>query len=273
MHAWLADVIGTTAGVLTTAAFVPQVARTRAWAMRELTTQLASWTQLRHDTILYVKQSYTSGAGCFYPAGYVDPRPVFWARFETMARRTARLLSKTPYPRRQIGPVDLQALKKRHVAFFTNFAEKLALIHGIAVKQMAQKPLDASQSRILKDVVQIHHGSGFTRYDGWYPTLFYGGAMDCGKADPIVADVHTDVPAPILGDPGGVLHQGVGRVDLMMVAIDNGKDKMVYAGPVSSHYEFILDGVKRKSDSEWKKELQSGKTPPRPSWTREYLVP
>ena len=32
MHAWLADVIGTTAGVLTTAAFVPQVART--WRTR-----------------------------------------------------------------------------------------------------------------------------------------------------------------------------------------------------------------------------------------------
>ena len=39
----------------------PEAMRTRAWAMKTLNTQLASWTQLRHDTILYAKQSYTAG--------------------------------------------------------------------------------------------------------------------------------------------------------------------------------------------------------------------
>jgi hypothetical protein len=37
----------------------PQSMRTRAWGMKTLNTQLASWTQLRHDTLLYVKQSET----------------------------------------------------------------------------------------------------------------------------------------------------------------------------------------------------------------------
>ena len=45
----------------TTDAKFPEAMRTRPWAMKTLDTQLASWTQLRHDTILYAKQSYTDG--------------------------------------------------------------------------------------------------------------------------------------------------------------------------------------------------------------------
>jgi hypothetical protein len=88
-----------------------------------------------------------------------------------------------------------------------------------------------------------------------------------------VADVHSNPPAPDWGDPGCVLHQGVGSVDLLIVAIDSGEDRMVYAGPVLSHYEFEMPQVGRKSDSEWKKDLREGRTPPRPTWTGSYLVP
>ena len=82
-----------------------------------------------------------------------------------------------------------------------------------------------------------------------------------------------DVPAPIFGDPGCVLHQGVGDVDMMLIAIENGKDRMVYAGPVLSHYEFEMTGIVRKADSEWRQDLSAGRLPPRPQWTRGYLVP
>ena len=41
-------------------AIYPDAMRTRAWAMKDLNTQLASWTQFRHDTVLYAKQSYTT---------------------------------------------------------------------------------------------------------------------------------------------------------------------------------------------------------------------
>ena len=93
------------------------------------------------------------------------------------------------------------------------------------------------------------------------------------KWDALVADVHTDVPTPIHGDPGCVLHQGVGGVDLMVISIDNGKDRVAYVGPTLSHYEFEMPGVSRKSDKEWKTDLLDAKVPPRPEWTRGYLVP
>ena len=58
----------------------------RPWGRRMLNTQLASWAQLRHDTILYVKQSYTSGVACEFPDAYVDPYPAFYARLQAFAQ-------------------------------------------------------------------------------------------------------------------------------------------------------------------------------------------
>src|SRR5262249_25519652 len=43
----------------TTGSQYPEAMRTRAWAMKTLNTQLASWTQLRYVTALYVRESYT----------------------------------------------------------------------------------------------------------------------------------------------------------------------------------------------------------------------
>lgn len=249
----------------TTDAKYPEVMRTKEWAMKTLNTQLASWAQLRHDTILYVKQSYTAGAKCFYPAGYVEPVPHFWIRLEKMANSAAKLIEQTPF-----GPH--QVLQKKQATFLLNFAKQVAVLNGIAVKELDQKPLSAAETKFLQEVVRIKHGSGTTVYNGWYPGLFYKGGNDCAKWDALVADVHTDVPAPILGDPGCVLTQGVGNIDLLMIAIDNGKDKMVYAGPVLSHYEIEMPAYKRKADSEWRKDINEGNLPQRPEWTEGYLV-
>jgi hypothetical protein len=265
----------------TTHAKYPEVLRTKAWAMKSLNTQMASWTQLRHDTILYAKQSYTSGAECYYPAGFVEPVPHVWARFEKMVRRAADLLDKTPFPQGAVvikdergqRRVDFDARRKHQIAFLLNFAEQIGKLKTIAVKELEQKETTAVERKFLEDIVQRDHGSGHTEYNGWYTKLFYKSTTDCGQPDPLVADVHTDVPAPIFGDPGCVLHQGVGNVDLILVAIDNGKDRMMYAGPVLSHYEFEMSGIARKADSEWRADLAAGRLPPRPEWTRTYLVP
>src|SRR6266446_6845887 len=83
----------------------PEALRTRAWAMKTVNTQLASWTELRHNTVLYVDQSYTPILLCLYPKGYVEPRPrsghgwakwrrpraPSWRRFPPTAFSTTRI--------------------------------------------------------------------------------------------------------------------------------------------------------------------------------------
>jgi hypothetical protein len=261
--------------VPTTDGKYPEVMRTRAWAMKSVNTQLASWTQLRHDSILYVKQSYTAEAECYYPAGFVEPIPHFWARLQKTASLAADLIEKTPYPDRVDARTGtpLKVMQARQASFFRTFAEYTARVKLLAEKELAQKEFTADEVKFLEDTVRVDRGSGSVTYNGWYTRLFYKGPEDCGRWDALVADVHTDVPAPILGDPGCVLTQGVGNVDLLLVAVDNGKDRMVYAGPVLSHYEFEMPGMTRKADSEWRNEINAGRLPPRPAWTKSYLVP
>ena len=78
--------------------------------------------------------------------------------------------------------------------------------------------------------------------------------------DALVTDVHTDPRDDVVGDPGAVLHEGNANVNLLLMAIDNGPDRMVYAGPVLSHYEFELTGFDRMTDQQWKANVLDGKT-------------
>jgi hypothetical protein len=50
-------------------------------------TQLASWAELRHDTVLYAKQSYTTSLGCSYPDAYVEPCPEFFRALGDFAKK------------------------------------------------------------------------------------------------------------------------------------------------------------------------------------------
>jgi hypothetical protein len=139
-------------------------------------------------------------------------------------------------------------------------------------------------------------------YSGWYPRLFYRtiywtddrdfhGTYGSGAFDALVADVHTDVPNDTPPDPGSVLHEAVGGVNLLMFAVDNGADRFVCAGPVLSHYEFEVTGAPRRiSDEEWRgtgffpgNGIINGHYPADisasrieglapPVWTRKYLV-
>jgi hypothetical protein len=276
--------------------------RTRAWAMKTLNTQLGSWTQLRHATVLHVKQSYTGGTLCEYPAGYVEPVPPFWQCLERMVTRAADLIEQTFFPDRDLvrkpaeewaekslvgrppeQRLDLErawglvvnprATQERAVPFLRNFADKVRVLKEIAAKEVRREALSPDELRFLRDVIQIKNESGGPYYNGWYPQLFYKGPKESGKADPLVTDVHTALPDPVTGDPGCVLYEAVADVDLLLIAVDSGEERMMYGGPVFSHYEFETPAGTRLTDTEWNKEVRQDRLPRRPDWTRGYLVP
>lgn len=66
-----------------------------AWQRKMLQTQHASWSELRHDTLLYGKQSYTAIPSCGYPDGYVEPYPALYEKLEALARRMPVAAAKT----------------------------------------------------------------------------------------------------------------------------------------------------------------------------------
>jgi len=70
----------------------PAFLQTAAWRDKSLNTALASWTELRHDTILYAKQSYTPLKSSLPPLvrGYVEPAPEFYARLLELSLKELR---------------------------------------------------------------------------------------------------------------------------------------------------------------------------------------
>lgn len=263
----------------TTDAKYPEAMRTQPWAMKSTTTQLASWTQLRHDTILYAKPSYTTGESCSYPAGFVEPIPHFWKRLEHMVARTKKLVDSTPFPDRRDGEykTDGAEIKKYATWGLDGFAKATSMLRVIAEKELKQQELTKDETKFLQDIVVPDNMSGAPPIGGWYPNLFLDrstirGQDDAHKWVALVTDVHTNPPAPPSGDPGCVINQGVGSVDLMLIAVDNGKDRTLYAGPVFSHYEFETPNAVRLTNGDWQERLRKGEQPKRPEWSRGYVV-
>jgi len=300
----------------------PEAMRTRAWALKTVNTQLASWTHLRHDTVLYVKQSFTAVAECQYPTGYVEPRPEFWERFRRCVEAAADAIRQLrpegtygverwqepqfdPGTGQETAPgewrteqIALTAIRDRQVAHLDRFAAVIRTLQALVTKELAQERFTPEEDLFIDSLIEqpIVTGGcvGLATYRGWYPALFYRRlrwwddfAFDrdygAGAYDALVADVHTDVPTD--SDPGSVLHEAVGRVNLLMLAVDSGTERFICAGPVLSHYELETIGSPRRlNDLEWRKmasdlrragEIHGGAIEglAPPPWTRSYLVP
>jgi hypothetical protein len=239
----------------------PQAMRSSEWQRKQLQTSLASWAELRHDTILYAKQSWGASAVCEYPEGYVEPYPELFAVLGDLARRMSLFVGAS-----DLEPPDrtgiARAHQKRQQKFFDGFAKIMGQLEGIARKELQAQALAADEKTFLKDVIVEKRIAGcrpVTYYTGWYPQLIYGDPM---LSEPTVADVHTDP------ETGTVLEEGVGDARYLLVAIDNQQDRAVYVGPAYSYYEFTSHT--RLTDQAWDA-LRPSTAPP--AWTSGFVAP
>jgi hypothetical protein len=261
---WLDALRSLNAGAATEAR-LPETMRTAAWQRKQLQTQLASWTQLRHNTVLYAKQSYTSEAMCEYPTGYVEPYPETYARIKFFANEAARLIEATDY---SLPGQDLSVTKQKQVAFLKKMAGTLARLESLARKELASEPFTVDDQQWIKRVIDRRGGgSGAPAYNGWYSDLFYGGGRACAEWDALVVDVHTD---PTKGE---VMEQAVGNCTYLVAAIDNEEDRMIYVGPAYSYFEFHQPADQRLTNADWQQMLMMKKEPPRPEWAADFQPP
>ncbi|MCC6624369.1 MAG: DUF3160 domain-containing protein [Deltaproteobacteria bacterium] len=247
---------------------VPAVMQREAWASKMLQTQLASWAQLRHDTILYAKQSYTASIGCLYPEGFVEPYPDFYrklGRFAREAERRLQPLAASPKAAANIA---------RYTGYFGNFAKVMDTLAAISERELRGEELTGAQEDFLEDTIErqlVSDGYVSTPdWSGWYVGLVFvaGGEDESDAIDwkPTIADVHTDP------DSFSVLEVGTGNVDFAVVAIDNEGDTAIHVGPTLSYYEFRHPAPERLTDEQWSVDLATGKAPARPAWIQPLLT-
>jgi hypothetical protein len=245
---------------------LPAVAKTEAWARRTLNTQLASWAQLRHDTILYVKQSYTSGITCAFPDAYVEPNPSFFARVGAFALRGTALVESLDF---SAAP----ELGSKVTTYFAHLGDVARILGAIATAQQTGTPPAPEHLAFINQAVRMTGGAcgGPAIFDGWYPGLFFRG--NSGEFDPTIADVHTQPTDEAGIEVGRVLHVGTGYPRLMVLTVEACDGPRAYVGLASSYHEKITENYLRLDDSSWAQDIQSNRAPPTVPWLTDLIAP
>ncbi len=256
----------------------PTFMTTDAWADKSMTTALASWSQLRHDTILYAKQSYTMtmkrSAGPRMPRmkpveGYVEPAAEFYARLLATTRMTLA------------GLEDLEVLEPVAVDRLKALDTLIARLLDIAKKQLAHKELtaqdyayirnfgDALEKIRVKDPKLQKELAEARQKKDWKRYREIAKEMNASKSmkTTIIADVHTDQNSK------KCLEEGTGNVELTVVCYLQPDGRLVLgAGPALSYHEFKHPMSDRLTDEKWREMLKSGKTPPRAEWIKTFTA-
>ncbi len=220
----------------------PTFMQTDAWQDKELSTSLASWTELRHDTILYAKQSYGMNQSmCMFgdkPVGFVEPVPEFYNRLLALTRMTAD------------GLEEMDALDEDTGRNFESLERNLEKLIEISEKELENEELTEEDKYYIFEFGEIIKMSVDSDEETRKTTL--------------VADVHTEPNDEL------VLEEGTGYVDMVIVAyrVPDGR-VFLAAGPVMSHYEFKQPMSDRLTDEKWREMLKE-KTPEKPEWVSTY---
>ncbi|MBN2493427.1 MAG: DUF3160 domain-containing protein [Deltaproteobacteria bacterium] len=228
--------------------------QTEAWLDRQLSSALASWAALRHNTILYAKQSYTPRhigttsvrrppkrpAPPPPPRGLVEPLPLVYARILTTVRMARGGLS-------ELGVLD-EAAKARMDSLVSTLERLLA----ICKRQVANEPISEADNAFLAGLPSALKSA-------------IGEVDERGLKTTLVTDVHTDI------NTSKCLQEASGYLRLMVVAYARPAGDVVLAvGPVLSHYEFKQPIKNRLTDEQWRVMLVQDKAPPRADWTRSF---
>jgi hypothetical protein len=220
----------------------PSFMLTDQWVDKQLTTCLGTWTELRHDTILYAKQSYTMWYGATLPPpGYVEPVPEFFARMASLCRMLQRGLTS-------------RNLLDDEIALKLQFFLDLILdLQTIAEKQLSRTTITEEEWDLL-------------RYIGRSLSSIEGIDGEGGRAA-LVADVHTDTITST------VLEEATGNPMIIYVAVPNEEGEPFLArGAMYSHYEFVMPMSERLSDEDWWDIMDEGEMPDMASWMNSFVV-
>lgn len=233
----------------------PMFCRNEAWDRKDLQSALGSWTELKHDTLLYAKQSYAEMGGGGpegeippVPKGYVEPNVEFYDRLIALAQ-----LSKDGLEQQQL--LDSMFLDRNE----TLIAE-LKFIRDMAVKEVQNEKIRDEDFEKLRLT---------GRRMGWVisklpdETVFEKDARSA-----LVADVHTDAANQ------EILYEATGIPNYIYVAIKDVNGVRLTKGVVYNYYEFKKPLEKRLNDEtwqEWNYAEKQDNVPGNPSWMAPVL--
>lgn len=235
----------------------PPFMQTQAWTRKDLQTALGSWTELKHDTLLYAKQVMAEmgggGPDTQPPHGYVEPNPEAYARLLALVQMT------------ETGLQSRDLLSDLTRSNLDNLISEIQFLESISEREL--------------------NGGTITTEEYWH-IQYWGGTLEqfnlasADRTDATQRDL-SDQKAALVADVATgtndlnslvVLEQAEGQPTRIYVVLPDSPLR-VALGAVYSYYEFTVPSSGRLTDEAWQAQVEAGTNPPQPDWTQMFIAP
>lgn len=212
----------------------PSFMTTTAWQTHNLETYAGSFTELKHDTVLYAKQVMAEmGGGPMEEVddrGYVEPEVEVYRRFALLARQTAEGLESYGL----ISDGDLENLSR--------LAELAQRLEAISEKELREETLTDEEYELIR-------AYGGTLEHFWIEAVEDKTQSPYLDPQEIPASLVTDIAT----DPNGrVLQIANGRPAEILVVVPVDGTLRVASGVVYDFYQFEQPLSQRLTDTTWR---------------------
>lgn len=233
----------------------PSFMTNKTWVEKDLNTALGSWSELKHDTILYGKQSGAEmgGAGFKEVVGYVEPNIEVYEK----------LLWLTKFSRKNLSARDLtiEGIDMK----MEEFEKLLDFLISCSIKELKNEELTIEEYEYIQvygGVLERLTASFAGDYLRWFEIT-----SETDKNMAVIADFHTIAPNSY--SQGGYMEAGVGPAYEIYVVVPIGGKLYLTRGAVFSYHEFISD--MRLTDEKWQEMIKEDKQPNMPKWTNSFV--
>ncbi|MBZ4668887.1 MAG: hypothetical protein JG775_2039 [Defluviitaleaceae bacterium] len=242
---------------------LPLFMKNQAWEDKNISSGLGSYAELKHDTILYVKQPVAEMGGVeelteYYP-NYVEPAVEVYDKLLWLVRYS------------QINLKNRDLLSERFEYALNSLEEVYELFRTCAVKELENIPISEEENRELKYI------GGKLEY--------IEDTLSDQYSQAISSAVISDVAG--IADIGAFLEIGTGLPNEILVALAHDGKVYLARGTVYSYYEFLHEkpltdeqwhemlGVEKIVEDEWVYEQINSErlqkdAPPQPNWIASF---
>jgi hypothetical protein len=233
----------------------PRYMQGKLFPVKQLQTFLGSYAELKHDTLLYVKQSFAeAGDGGDeklppVPRGFVEPNMAFWQELQRLVAYTAAGFKKYGLFPGELEEFGRMNLFKERVDFYASLAAKE--LNGTALSEAEYEKLRSqSLSFLAKPFVE--------------------GAIleDKDRRAGLIADIHTDAVNH------QILYEATGEPYFILALVGNDGVSRLTAGVAFNHYEFTGPLGTRYADADWQARVYATppQVPPKNFWYRGLMA-
>jgi hypothetical protein len=234
----------------------PRYMQGKLFPIKQLQTFLGSYTELKHDTLLYVKQSYVEGgdgsdekAPPPVPKGFVEPNMAFWQELARLVDYTAAGFKKYGLFKKELEKYGRLNNFKERINFYTSLAAKE--LSGTALTEEEYEKLRTGNLSFMAE------------------PLVEGAILEeKEKRAGLIADIHTDAAK------GQILYEATGEPYFILALVGNEGVSRLTVGAAYNYYEFTGPLTRRYTDADWQERVYTTPPhlPPKPFWYKPLIA-